>query len=147
MGEFPIDSEIVPLTEGQRDWELIMEMGYSFYPKPVYISGWIGYRWRETNKLVERRPGDELFFYVAAGGEVSWWGWKIAADGLLGKRWTSLTAVEIQLANSERELVQIMPSLYSGVGPGKIEAGVRFPLHGQNYPAGTSFFLGYFFRL
>ena len=146
VGTFPVDSEIVPLTEGQRDWELILELGHSFYPKPIYLAGWLGYRWRETNTLSERRPGDELLFYIAAGGEASWWGWKIAADGLLGKKWTSLTAVEILLSNSERELVQLMPSLHAGVGTGQLEAGVRIPVHGQNYPAGTTLFLGYFHK-
>ena len=70
VGDFPIDAEVIPLSEGQRDWELLVELGHSFYPAPVYVMGWAGYRWRETNEAIARKPGDEWLAYVAAGGTV-----------------------------------------------------------------------------
>ncbi len=35
-GDFPVDAEIIPLGEGQRDWEAMIEVGHSFYPRPLY---------------------------------------------------------------------------------------------------------------
>lgn len=57
-----------PLTEGQRDWELIVEAGHSFHPAPVYAQAWAGHRWRKENTDIldsshggldagRRRPG------------------------------------------------------------------------------------------
>ncbi len=147
LGDFPIDSEIVPLTQGQRDWELMVELGHSFYPAPVYTMGWIGYRWRETNHEIERKPGDERFAFFAVGGQYKKLSWKVSAEGIWGKKWISFTGVRIPLAFSERRLVQIMPSVGWQVAGGSIELGGRLPVAGRNLPAGPALFLGYFVRV
>ena len=110
-GDFPIDSEIVPLTEGQTDWELIVELGHSFYPAPVYAVAWAGYRWREKNGEIERKPGNEFFAYLAMGTEYDKWTWKLALESQLGEPWESFTGTRILLANSERELIHLQPSM------------------------------------
>ena len=28
---------LIPLGDGQRDWELMLELGHSFYPRPIYV--------------------------------------------------------------------------------------------------------------
>ncbi len=53
---------------GLGDWELLVELGHSFYPAPVYVMGWAGYRWRETNEAIARKPGDERLIHGAVGG-------------------------------------------------------------------------------
>ena len=68
-GDFAVESEIIPLGDGQRDWELMLELGHSFYPFPAYVSGWVGHRWREPNVEAARDFGDEVFFLVSAGAE------------------------------------------------------------------------------
>ena len=146
LGEFPVDSEIVPLTEGQRDWELMLELGHSFYPSPLYVMGWIGYRWRETNFEIDRKPGDETFAFFAVGGSRDKLSWKLSAEGIFGEQWISLTGVRIPLAMSERELVQITPTVGWQIGQGSVELGARVPVAGQNLPAGPAIFLGYFTR-
>ena len=145
IGDFPVDSEIVPLTEGQRDWELLMELGHSFYPTPVYAMAWAGYRWREKNDDIERKPGDEFFAYAALGGEYERWIWKLALEGQWGERWVSFTGARIELARSERELIQVQPSIGWKIGPGVIELGARMPVWGRNFPAGPALFVGYFY--
>lgn len=145
IGDFPVDSEIVPLTEGQRDWELLVEVGHSFYPAPMYTMAWAGYRWRETNDEIERKPGNEFFAYAALGAEYDKWVWKIALEGQLGDPWVSFTGARIVLARSERELVQIQPSVGWKFGNGVVEAGTRIPFIGRNFPAGPALFLGYFY--
>lgn len=141
--EFPVDAEIIPLTEGQTDWELYLEAGHSFYPAPVYAMGWIGYRWREA-KGVERDPGDERTAYVAVGGDV---GprviWKLAAEGLWGR--TPLIE-RIAVENARRRILQIFPSVGVRLGPGAVDIGARIPLSGRNLPSGPALVLGYFFK-
>ncbi len=144
VGDFPVDSEIVPLTEGQRDWELMLEVGHSWYPSPLYAIGWVGYRWRETNDRIERKPGDERFAYAAIGASYERLQWKLALESLWGKRWVSFTGIRIPLARSQRELVFVQPSLGWRFGPGVIELGGRFPVAGRNFPAGPALFMGYF---
>jgi len=143
VGDFPIDPDIVPLTEGQRDWEVLVEVGKSLHPWPVYVMGWAGYRWREENTQIQRRPGDERLLYVAAGGSFAFLHWKIAVDGLFGHP-PVRTDFGLVLENNRRELVQLLPTLGGTLGPGIVEIGARLPLHGRNLPAGPSVTLGYF---
>ncbi len=146
VGDFPVSAEVIPLTEGQRDWELIVELGRSLHPWPVYVQGWAGYRWRETNDTIDRKPGNERFFYAAAGGSIDRFTWQLGVDGLFGEppeRHLS-SGLELPLPNDVRELVQLLPTVGYQVGPGAVELGARIPIHGQNLPAGPSFTLGYF---
>ena len=147
VGDFPVDSEIVPLTEGQRDWEVMLEVGHSFYPLPLYAMAWAGYRWRETNHQIDRKPGNERFGYFAIGGDHPRWNWKLSVEALFGERWVSLTGIRIPLALSERELIQLTPVIGWKAGPGAVQIGGRIPVAGQNFPAGPALFLGYFVRV
>lgn len=143
VGDFPVSAQKIPLSEGQRDWDLLLEVGKSLYPWPVYVMGWVGYRWRETNTSIQRKPGDERLFYLAAGGSAGRFRWKLALDGLFGRP-PIRTSFNLPLENDRRELVQIIPTIGWRVGPGTLEAGARLPIHGQNLPAGPIFTLGYF---
>lgn len=148
VGDFPIDAEIIPLSEGQRDWEVLVELGHSFHPWPVYVMGWVGYRWRETNTAIARKPGDERLFHVALGGTIGRLTWKLAVDGLLGRPpiRTFDAGFTIELEQDTRRLVQLMPTVGWQVGPGAVELGARFPVDGRNLPAGPALTLGYFFN-
>lgn len=142
-GDFPVDAEIIPLGEGQRDWELMVEAGYSLHPVPVYMMGWIGYRWRETNEEADWKPGDEAFAYLAAGGTFMRLQWKLALEGWRG---TSPVIQGFSIPSARRKMLQIFPTLGWPIGPGAIELGVRFPLAGRNLPTGPALFFGYFTR-
>jgi len=143
VGEFALDAEEISLSQGQRDWDLILEVGKSLYPWPMYVTAWAGYRWREENPETTTKPGDERLFYVAAGGSVDPFTWKLAVDGLFGRP-PVRTDFDLVLENDRRELVQIIPTVGWNVGPGTIEAGVRVPVHGRRFPAGPTLTLGYF---
>jgi hypothetical protein len=142
-GEFPIDSEIIPLTEGQRDAEIILELGRSFWPRPLYATLWLGYRWRAENKPVRRRPGNERFLQATVGGSNSGWNWKLSVEAMDGD---PSEIFGISIPSSRRDFLQILPSIGRKVGPGGLEVGVRLPVSGRNLPAGTAWFLGYFSR-
>jgi hypothetical protein len=144
VGDFQISAEQISLSQGQRDWELLLEVGKSLHPWPVYVMGWAGYRWRETNTDIERKPGDERLLYLAAGGSIDRLRWKLALDGQFGRPPVRRDFGNIELERDRRELLQLIPTLGWAVGPGAIEAGVRLPLHGRNLPAGPVLTLGYF---
>ena len=143
VGDFDVGSNIIPLGDGQRDWELMLELGHSFYPNPTYLQAWIGYRWREPPED-DGVFGDERFFYVAVGGEVGPLGYKVAFDGWYGK-----TPIfnGLESPGAKREMLRLSPSLLVPAGPGMIEIGARLPLGGKNLPAGSDVVVGYFTRL
>ncbi len=143
VGEFEVDANAISLSQGQRDWDLLLEVGKSLHPWPVYVMAWAGYRWREVNTSIQEKPGDERLFYLAAGGSLDRFQWKLAVDGLLGRP-PIRTDFGLVLENDNRELVQVIPTLGWTVGPGAIEVGVRLPVHGRKFPAGPTFTLGYF---
>ena len=67
--EFPVNPRVLPLTEGQRDLEVSLESGWVGDDLPVYLVGWVGYRWRGPNRTAGFEPGDEWFGHVALGGQ------------------------------------------------------------------------------
>jgi hypothetical protein len=140
-GDFPVDAEIIPLGEGQRDWELLLELGHSFYPKPVYVAGWVGHRWREINRDAARKPGDEWFAFASAGGRRGAFVWKLIVEGWTGGR---PVIQGIVLPSGRQEMLQVLPSVGWDVGPGIVEVGIRAPLAGRNLPAGPAGVVGVF---
>jgi hypothetical protein len=141
VGDFDVDAEVIPLGDGQRDWEVMLELGHSFHPRPVYLMGWAGYRWREANTRSRRDFGDEFFYYAAVGGQLGPVGYKMAIDGWDGR----VGVIEgIRVPTAQRDLIQISPSVLVDTGKGAFEAGARFTLSGRNLPSGPAFFIGYF---
>lgn len=147
-GNFDVSPETISLSEGQRDWEVLLELGKSLHPWPVYVQGWAGYRWRERNDEINRDPGDEWLFYAAAGGTLNRFQWKLAVDGLFGQNSFRRAAGE-PFEVPPRELVQVVPRVGWQVGPGALQAHVRVPVHGQStranqLPASPTITVGYF---
>ena len=143
VGDFDVGQELIPLGDGQRDWELILELGQSLYPRPLYLMGWLGRRWRESTDDPPRDFGDEWFFLAAVGGDVGRWGYKASVEGWFGEtpQFGGLNA-----QGQEREMVRIGISASPRLGPGSLEVGARIPLMGKNLPAGTELVAGYFLR-
>lgn len=138
---FPVDATVVPLTEGQRDWELSLESWRALAGGRLYVLGWAGYRWREENADAARRPGDELFGHVALGGPIgSRLHLDLGADVLRG---ASPQQQGILLRGARRELVQLQSTLGVDVGPGRLGLSAQVPLRGRNLPASPGFSLGY----
>ena len=138
--DFPVDATQLPLTEGQTDWEASLESGMPIGMTGLYVMGWTGYRWREENATADRKPGNELFAHAALGGSIGAATWEIAADGLWGE---ALTAQGFVLNDERRRLIQILPTLGYGVGPGRLEVTGQIPLSGRNLPVGRGVSVGY----
>ena len=135
-------TNLIPLGDGQRDWEIIGEVGHSFWPRPFYAAAWAGYRWREEGENGDY--GDERFFNLSLGGGGDALGFKVQLEGWYGgtPRFGGLEG-----RGQEREMVRLSPSLLVGAGPGQVELGGRLPLSGQNLATGPEIVVGYFSRL
>ena len=143
VGDFAVAADVIPLGDGQTDWELMLELGHSFHPLPLYVSGWVGYRWRKMNEESLQDFGDERFFLVQGGGEWRDFGAQVVVEG-----WDGATPIieGIALPNAERRMLQLTPNVSYPVGPGEAKVGARLSLAGKNLPAGTALVLGYFTR-
>ncbi len=138
--DFDVDPTVIPLSEGQNDFEVSVESGSSLGSLPLYVFGWIGYRWRSQNAAVAFEPGDERFAHVAVGGTARGLTWELAADGL----WGEPPVVQgRRLPREQRRLLQLFPTLGYGVGPGRLEATGQLPLGGRNLPAALGLSVGY----
>ncbi len=138
--DFPVDATVLPLTEGQRDWEVSLESGYKIPGRSIYLMGWLGYRFREENVEAAREPGDELFASLSLGGEMGPLSWGLTGDFLLGR---IPLAQGFQLPGDKRRLFQLLPTIGINAGPGRLEATGQLPLGGQNLPVGNGLSLGY----
>ena len=143
--DFPIDAEIIPVGEGQWDYEAWLEAGASFWPIPAYAVLWAGYRWRSLNAETTRDPGDERALLAEIGGTfVGPLGGKVVLDAIFG---TNGSIQGVSVRGDEREIVYIQPTLtYQLTSSLALETSGRIPLHGKNYPAGPQFTIGFFQR-
>lgn len=141
LSDFRVNSEVISLTDGQTDWELMLELGHSFWPRSLWVSGWAGYRWREENDEILRDFGNQAFFLVQGGGRVGPLGYKLIVEGFDGET----PVIEgLPIESAERELLQVTPTLSYPIGPGEVELGSQIPLAGRNQLAGPSLVVGYF---
>ena len=138
--DFPIDATVLPLTEGQTDVEVSVESGTTLGALPLYVMGWVGYRRRGANVEADRRPGAERFAHLAFGGFAGDLTWEVAADGLFGG---SPLASGILLTSERRRLVQILPTVGYGIGPGRFEVTGQVPISGRVLPVGYGLSAGY----
>lgn len=138
--EFPVDRTQIPLTEGQKDAEVALEVGRVFADGQLAVQAWAGHRWRESNERVELRPGNEWFGYASVAGVIGPVQARLSAQILDGSPYETFG---LKLPTSRRELFAVFPTLGMQVGPGTVEVGAQLPLAGRNLPAGGAFTLGY----
>lgn len=138
--EFPVDATVLPLTEGQLDFETSLETGSQLGALPLYMMGWVGYRWRSENEEAARKPGDEGYAHVALGAFTGDFIFELAADGLWGQ---APLAQRITLDSERRRLLQLIPTVGFRAGPGRLEFTSQIPVHGRNLPSGVGMSIGY----
>jgi Putative MetA-pathway of phenol degradation len=141
--DFPIDAEVIPVGEGQWDYEAWLESGISFWPIPAYGVLWLGHRWRTKNEDTTRNPGNEIAILAELGGTLKGpLGGKIVLDAIYGQN-GSLQGINV--SGDKREITYLQPALTYQLSPSlSIEAGSRIPLAGKNFPAGPQFTVGIF---
>jgi hypothetical protein len=140
-GKFVNEDGIIPVGEGQWDYDFVLQLGRSFWPIRGYATADIGYRLRMKNADIDRDPGEEFFFL----GEVGY----SPLDRLLlslkldGIRSRPARILGITSNSTVRRVTYLSPTVGFGpVGKASIEAALRITLGGQNYPAGQMLVIG-----
>jgi hypothetical protein len=144
-GEFVNDAEVVPVGQGQWDFDVVLSVGHSFWPRRAYVTGRVGYRFRTANDENGIHPGDELVWSAELGHRiVSRLGLKLAARGLHGGRSRSFG---IEIPTLKREAVYLSPGLTWELGPARgVELSFPFTVTGRNWPAGLAVGIGFYSR-
>ncbi len=139
--DFPVDPNLLPLSEAQTDVELVVEAGRMLSGSyPLHIVGWAGYRWRFEDADRDRKPGDERFFRLGVGGPLGLdFRWDLAAEGLWGD---PLQQQGFRLDGARRRLVQVLPTLGYRVGGAELELTARISVAGRNLPSGPALSAG-----
>lgn len=137
--QFPVNPDEVPISEGQTDFELTIEAGRLLPGSyPLHVVGWAGYRWRFKDADRDRKPGNERFVRLGAGGPVgpgSRLRWDVAVEGLWG---AGLEQQGLVLDSARRRLVQLLPTLGWKLGGAELEVTGRFNISGRNLPSGSA---------
>jgi hypothetical protein len=142
-GEFINDAEIVPVGEGQYDFEIRGELAHSFWPNPGYVTGLIGYRFRTKNEETNIDFGDELTWSIEAGYNVTS---KIMFKGLLsGLYGFESSSFGLPISTLRREIIYLEPGVIYQIDTSRgIEFSVPITLRGKNWPAGPVLNFGFY---
>ncbi len=143
IGSFERDAEIIPLGEGQFDFEGHLEVGHSFGKANHFTSLSLGYRHRLRNTESGIKPGDELLVLASFGTSYGLFLLDILAEALIGK---SPNIHGLQIETAKRRLVHITPRIGYALPGADLKLGLRLPLAGRNLPAGRSLYFGLFRR-
>ncbi len=140
-GKFVNEDGMIPVGEGQWDFDFIFQTGRSFWPLPAYANLDLGYRLRLKNDEIARDPGDEFFF----SGEVGYSPRPklLVVLKLEGIRSKSATVLGIRSASTVKRITYFVPTL--SLGPFNnlsIEAALRASLNGRSFPAGQMLAVG-----
>ena len=141
-GEFINDAEIVPVGEGQYDFDVFTEIGRSLWPTNGYITGKLGYRFRTENQETGIQFGNEILWRAEFGYRFSR---RVSSKLLLrGIHGSEATSFGLPIESLRREIVFIEPGVYLNLTPSQgIEVTVPISLRGRNWPAGPVFTVSY----
>lgn len=141
-GEFKNEDGLIPVGEGQWDYDLVTQFGRSFWPLPLYANVDIGFRLRTKNDEIDRDPGDEWFLNAELG-------YNITRKLILMGKYEMLRSdpsIEFGSISNKSQIKRItflMPVLLYAIDERTaVETALRISLNGRNYPAGQQFILG-----
>ena len=140
-GNFQNADGLIPVGEGQWDFDFIVQLGRSLWPVRAYANVDAGFRLRMRNKKIDRDPGNEWFFM----GEFGYSPHKqllmsVKVEGVRGK---AATTFGIKTIQDVKRVTYISPTLV--IGPFNnlnIEAALRISVNGRSFPAGRMLVLG-----
>lgn len=141
-GEFKNEDGLIPVGEGQWDYDFVAQLGRSFWPLPLYSNIDLGYRVRTKNDEIDRDPGDEWFLNAELGYNIT------RKLMLMGKyeMLRSDPSLEFGFLVNRSQIKRITfftpVLLYAIDARTALEAAVRISLNGRNYPAGWQLVLG-----
>jgi len=140
-GQFRNEDGLIPVGEGQWDFDTGVQVGRSFWPLPLYANAEVGYRFRLENKEIIRDPGDEWFFNAEVGYSIT--RKLLAAAKLEVLRGKAGTDFGFRNRSQIKRITYFNPVvsyyLYGGI---TAEVGARLSLGGRNFPAGQQLVIG-----
>ncbi len=140
-GKFQNRDGIIPVGEGQWDFDAGVQMGRSFWPLSIYTNVDLGYRRRAKNSAIDRAPGDEWFFNAEVGySPVHKLFLVLKLEGIRGK---PPRVLNLELPSEARRVTYFAPTLL--IGPYQnlsFETAVRITAGGRNFPAGYTWTAG-----
>ena len=141
-GDFKNEVGLIPVGEGQWDFDFVGQLGRSFWPLPIYANVDLGYRVRKQNKQILRDPGDEWFINAEMGINLTSSLLAMAKyDMLRGDPSTDFGFLKNQ--SEIKRITYLSPTLsYALDEQLAIELAVRFSLNGRNFPAGHQIAVG-----
>jgi len=156
MGEYREVPEALSITGGQWDFEVVAQLGRSFYPVPVYGNLDLGYRLRgeytDSNPSdaggVDRTytPGAEFVFNAEAG-------YSPMDKLLVALKYESIIGSEYDTINNppagskvetlNQSVSYLAPTVLVGLHPSvSLEAQARMTVSGSRYFAGSTYGVG-----
>lgn len=140
-GEFKNEDGLIPVGEGQWDFDFVAQLGKWFWPLPLYGNIDVGYRVRMENEGILRDPGDEWLINAELGGNLSKKALLMLKLEIL--RGKAGTVFGFKITSEIKRITYFAPTLLYDVGRGTaLEAGLRCSLNGRNFPAGHQFTFG-----
>ena len=112
---------------------------------PLYVNGWVGYRWRLLHEEARRDFADELFFLAQAGTSRSGLGAQVVVEGMRSAGTPLFEGVRVPTA--KRRQLQVTPRASWSWGGSSVSIGVRMTPAARNLPAGPTVVAGFFRRL
>ena len=141
-GEFKNQDGLIPVGEGQWDYDFVAQLGRSFWPLPLYANVDVGYQVRTKNEEIDRDPGDEWFLNAKLGYNITRKLMLMGKYELLRSN-PSIECGSIVNRSQFKRIAFLMPVLLYAIDERTaVEAALRISLNGRNYPAGQQYILG-----
>lgn len=140
-GDFRNEDGLIPVGEGQWDFDLLVQAGRSLWPLPAYANVEAGYRLRMENADVQRDPGDEWLVNAEAG-------WSPRPRLLLALKLELLhgkagTSFGFENPSLKKRILYLAPTVgWTLFGETAAELALRRTLAGRNFPAGNQLTVG-----
>ena len=140
-GEFRNEDGLIPVGEGQWDFDFFLQVGRSFWPLALYANVDVGYRMRTENKEILRDPGDEWVI----NGEI---GYNPTARLMLATKLEMLrgragSSFGFESSSLIKRITYFAPTAALALPHDTtLEVAVRYSLDGRNFPAGHQVAVG-----
>lgn len=150
IGEYRPVPEALSVTDGQWDFEVVGQIGRSFYPAPAYANLDLGYRMRgeysDTDDAEPDRsytPGAELVFNAEAGySPLDRLVVALKFEGLSGAEYDALSNPG-EPETLSQSVTNLVPTVLVDLTPDLgLEAAMRMTTSGNRYFAGPTWTLG-----
>lgn len=140
-GDFRNEDGLIPVGEGQWDFDVIVQAGRSLWPLPAYANVDVGYRVRMRNEEIDRDPGDEWLVNAEVGAQPrAWMSLALKYEMLQSQKGETFG---IRTASLIKRISYLAPTVGVRIHDDTwLEVAMRTSLGGRNFPAGRQWVVG-----